>query len=250
MTPIQDYYARAQSIDGWFNRESAAIWDVLLAFQGDRGITGNLGEIGVWEGKSALLAAMHMRENEELLLIDPRSMTGAGEIIKEMCPNASCTYHQNKSCAFRGTELFHRNASTFRWFHIDGEHTSQAVHLDLEIANYLLREDGIITVDDFFSALYPQVTEAVFSFLATNSARLKLFLAGFNKAYLCRPCALRTYARHIADNLYPAMITRGCADIMFCKTTAPDDSSCFGITRRIFDMDQRGPDWDQKIIEI
>jgi len=253
MTPIFEKYLHlSHNIEGWFNKPSAAIWDILLGFQEESGIKGNLGEIGVWEGKSALLSAMHQQEGEALLLIDPRQLVSAEQTIEEACPDTQRIYFPNKSNLFRGTDFFQRNASTFRWFHIDGSHTAQFVHLDLEIANFLLDDNGIIALDDFFSPSYPQITEALFTFLASSTSRLKLILVGFNKGYLCRPLAVRRYARFFKEELSRGMAKRGYPKITIFKTTAPHDSTCFGIGPRseTFDLDYRGPDWDQKNIEI
>ncbi len=251
-TTFAKYLHLSQNIEGWFNKPSAAIWDTLLGFQEKSGIKGNLGEIGVWEGKSALLAAMHQRVGETLLLIDPRQRATAQQTIEEACPETERIYFPKKSSLFRGTDLFQHNASSFRWFHIDGSHTAQFVKLDLEIADFLLDDEGIITLDDFFSPSYPQITEALFAFLTNSTCRLKLILVGFNKGYLCRPLAVRRYTHFFKEELSREMAERGFPQITIIKSTASYDSTCFGIgpSWENFDLAYRGPDWDRKNIEI
>lgn len=251
MSIYQNYLNSSQHAEGWFNNESSAIWDILLDFQSKNNISGNIGEIGVWHGKSALLSAMHQKADEGLLLIDPRPMIEAKDLLGKARPNTKCFFFEGISAHFRRSELFYKGASSFRWFHIDGEHSSQSVFLDLEIANFLLSEDGIIVIDDFFFPAYPQVTEAVFSFLKTNHSRLKLILTGFNKGYLCRPIVARKYLEFIKAEFHQEMTVRNCKNITIWKSTAPDDSSSFGITNRYLDLDYRGPDWgDQKSITV
>ena len=63
----------------------------------------------------------------------------------------------------RSPELMQHRRS-FRWIHIDGEHTGQAVGNDLAIAHELLADDGIICIDDFFNPAYAQVSAASFPF--------------------------------------------------------------------------------------
>lgn len=251
MSTHQNYLNLSKDTEGWFGKESSAIWDILLEFQSKNNISGNIGEIGVWHGKSALLGAMHQKADEGLLLIDPRPMVEAKNLLGKAHPNTKCFFFESISSHFRRSELYSKGASSFRWFHIDGEHSSQSVFLDLEIANFLLSEDGIISVDDFFFAAYPQVTEAVFSFLKTNHSRLKLILTGFNKGYLCRPIAARKYLEFIKADFHKEMTSRDCSNITIWKSTSPDDSNSFGITNRYLDFDYRGPDWgDQSLINI
>ena len=65
----------------------------------------------------------------------------------------------------------------------------------------------------FFSPGYPQVTQAVFQFLATRPGRLALVLCEFNKGYLCRPKAARGFLEYVRTSLYADMVERGCGKV-------------------------------------
>lgn len=251
MSIYKRYKELTHEIEGWFSTESIGIWDSFLEFQKKSQLQGNIGEIGVWHGKSALLAAMHLRKNEKMLLVDPRPMHEAKEVIKKNCPNSLCAFFEHTSSHLKKIEAYQNSASSFRWFHIDGEHSSQAAYLDLEIADYLLSEDGMIVVDDFFKPMYPQITAAVFKYIDSRPMRLQLILVGHGKGYICRPRIAKTYLSFIKNNLHSEMIERGISNITIFKTTSPDDMNCFGIGDKYLDFNYRGPDWgDQRMIQI
>jgi hypothetical protein len=82
--------------------------------------------------------------------------------------------------------------ASFRFIHIDGEHFYNSVRSELEWAERLLRDGGIIAVDDFFNINSACVTQAVFDSLAAHPHALRMFLAG-HKTYLAAP---RHFARY------------------------------------------------------
>ena len=133
---------------------------------------------------------------------------------------------------------------------MDGEHSGQSVINDLEIADHLLSDRGMAVFDDFFSPGYPQVTQAVFQFLATQPGHLALVPCGFNKGYLCRPKAAREYLQFVRTSLCSNMAERGCDQVTIWKTTEPGDMNTFGVTDRYLDFNHRGPDWDQNNLNI
>ena len=77
--------------------------------------------------------------------------TNLGPLTKE-----EVHYIKQKSVELNRSPELMRHRRSFRWIHIDGEHTGQAVANDLAIAHDLLADDGIICIDDFFSPAYPQ----------------------------------------------------------------------------------------------
>jgi predicted O-methyltransferase YrrM len=237
-------------VPGWFYPESAAIWDTLLSYQTASNIYGNLLEIGVFQGKSAAMAALHRQGEETCILVDPLPLKGARQRIESVLPEAKCEYIQEMSQHLPRHAFVRDAARDFRWIHIDGEHSAQAMQNDLAIAESLLSDRGILVIDDFFSASYPQITQAVFRFMDVNPSRLMLFLCGYNKGYLCRPRAAREYLVFLKHALYINMANRGIKHITVCKTSEPSDMNTFGIIERYVDRDYRGPDWDLENIHI
>ena len=68
----QRFLESFSDVPGWFYPESAAIWDTLLSYQTARNVYGNRMEIGVFQGKSAAMAALHSRGEETCILVDSR----------------------------------------------------------------------------------------------------------------------------------------------------------------------------------
>ncbi len=236
---------------GWFYHESAAIWDTFLSYQEATNNVGNMLEIGVYQGKSAGMLALHRRGEETCVLVDVTPLHQVRQRIEQAVPNAKCEYLQEMSQFLVRHPFVREAARDFRWIHIDGEHSAQAVSSDLALAETLLSDRGIIVLDDFFSPHYPQITQALFRFLDANPGRLMLMLCGFNKGYLCRPRAAHEYLTFMRSSLFANLARRGCGKrVTICKTTAPSDMNAFGIIERYNDMDYRGPDWDIANIAI
>ena len=229
---------------GWFYHESAGIWDTLLTYQEATNNIGNMLEIGVYQGKSAGMLALHRRGEESCVLVDVLPLTQVRQRIEQAVPGVKCEYLQEMSQFLMRHPFVREAARDFRWIHIDGEHSAQAVYNDLALAETLLSDRGIIVLDDFFSPFYPQITQALFRFLDANPGRLTLILCGFNKGYLCRPRAAHEYLALMQTSLYSNLAKRGSRNVTVCKTTSPADMNTFGVIERYNDLDYRGPDWD------
>lgn len=235
--------AHAQT-EGWFGVEAAALWDTLLTAQREQGIVGDLLEIGVWHGKSAALAAMHVdRSRERLWLVD---LWLKEEEVRATLARVGAAYPEDIQVRRCDSRSLSRDRALrrerFRWIHIDGEHTADAVSSDLELARRLLDPRGIICIDDFFNWMYPQVTSAVFETLRRRRRQLTLFLCGFNKAYVCATRFADTYLSYCRHHLVSAMQERGQL-VTLAKTASFEDIGCFSVGRRIEGRTLRGTDW-------
>jgi SAM-dependent methyltransferase len=249
-TTFEAYRGITAGIDGWFSIPAVAIWDALLSFQAERSIHGHLFEIGVWEGKSAALMAMHARSGEKLVLADfelkpkaiRRALSSAGigegvEVIELGGDSRALHMHPIHPECFQKV----------RWMHIDGQHSARAVSSDMALANQLLAPDGVLVIDDFFSWLYPQVTEAVLRYVRQFPDDFTLFLCGYNKAYLCRTHFAHRYLEFCAQELPEALSARG-VESTLAKTTYPAEMNTFGIGPVFQDLTRRGPDWEPDML--
>ena len=235
--------------EGWFHEMAAVVWDCLLTFQSRARIRGNLLEIGVWRGKSAILQAMHAASDEELVLVDVRIRDEMRRTIGGVKPSRA-HYIQIDSRDLSTTQRYLDGSRSYRWIHIDGEHSGPALAADLTTANHLLNAAGIVTIDDFMSPMYPQVTRTTFDYLSQHEGDLQIFLCGFNKAYLCRPGMAPTYLSFVKESLHADMRSRGYGNVTIFKTARPGDMNCFGIEGRYEDLNYRGPDADEHSISI
>ncbi len=229
---------------GWFQWEAAAIWDALYEFHRAEGIHGDLLEIGVFRGKSAALSLLHTdRDRETLVLVDLWLRKRRIRRIVRRFGREDWRGIEAHRCdsreIFELPEFAGRDRS-FRWIHIDGEHSTEALRNDLEAAHRLLADRGIACIDDFFCSSYPHLTKTVFEYLSENPSHFQLFLTGFGKAFLARPKEARTYLRFCRRELIARLEQRRVRLTLF--ETAACMEAGFGICPREKDLTYRGSD--------
>jgi predicted O-methyltransferase YrrM len=248
LRPFHRYMTEYGSIEGWFKEGAIATWDSLLAHQTALDVRGNLMEIGVAKGKSAALMALRSRAEETCVFIDLAIRRQAIDVI-ETIRTENNVWLQDASQNVRTDARIGSRAGTFRWIHVDGEHSGRAVLNDLDIAGRALSPEGVICLDDFMSPAYPQVTMSAFRFLDQRE-EFSLFLNGFNKGYICRRGFAPTYLRFLKERMFRELERRRFTDVTVWKTTDPDDMNCFGQTRKYLHYDSKGPDWAPHTVPI
>jgi predicted O-methyltransferase YrrM len=228
----QSFCQKYSSVPGFSYPESFGIWDFLLDLQHQSMIGGDLMEIGVYYGKSAVLMAMHAQENEELFLVDCTDFVDHAKVTVANVRSEKVSVLKVKSSDPGVWKLANARARALRWIHIDGDHKAETVQNDLLLANMLLNDDGIICVDDFCNTRYPSLTYAVCTFLEQHRNELQMFLCGFNKVYLVRPIQLHRHLHAVRDKLGDALAKLGFNNFTIYKTDLPGAINCFGIAGR------------------
>lgn len=156
---------QVESIPGWFSHQDQAIFEILLAYQNSINLLGDLLEIGVYLGKSAVVLGAYRKRDEEVVVCD-------------LFLNASNSEHNDDENSFSYSDLtrptFERNYQRargelprilecsslnlgsnlknqkFRFIHVDGSHLYEIVKHDLDFAiDALISQGGIIVMDDF-----------------------------------------------------------------------------------------------------
>ena len=191
---MKDFFEKAkiiESMGGWISRESHAIFDFLLNFQKSNELHGNLMEIGVYHGKTSAVMSEFVEEGENLFMVDPWLEAYKSEILKNLESYSQIEQNKLKMLSISSQDLIRdidkQLYGSFRFIHIDGNHTAQFLYNDLITADKLLNSVyGIVAIDDFMSYLYPQVTECVYKYLHLNPFSFRLILTAYNKAYLVR----------------------------------------------------------------
>ena len=186
-------WEKVDALPGWFGFHSYALWRSLLDFQQAGNIRGDLFEIGVWRGRSASVLATYCRDDETLHLCDLR-IDDAGPAARRSRASARPAA-RSRPISAPSSELPRRldlraMHQSVRWMHIDGEHTGPVVYRELELANQIVRSDGLVVIDDFFSPRYPANTTEAVRYLEKNPFHFRLFAVAFNKGYFCRPESL------------------------------------------------------------
>lgn len=237
-----------RGIEGFMEESNVAIWDSLLCLHNDICIQGNLMEIGVYKGKSASVLCQHRRPDEELWLVDFSAFIDEAQRNLSSLTPARVHFVKQRSSDLWRHEGLRAARRSFRWVHIDGEHTGSAVANDLSLASDLLADRGIVCVDDFFNPAYPQITAAVFQCLQSRPYELVLVLCGQNKGYLCRPTAARYYTDYFRNALSKDLVSRGIQYLTLFKTAPNADFAGWGIGQRAEDRDHYGLDENPDLI--
>jgi hypothetical protein len=228
-------------VEGFMWPEAMVMWDVLLDFQKTNKITSGILEIGVYYGKSATLLGLHCAREEPLFLVDLWDW-GQKENVRRLTGKDPQSIVSDSSVV-REHPGITALAGKLRWIHIDGDHTTQGVRTDLENCNRLLSDDGIICLDDFLNAGFPQVSAVTFEFLKDHPDDLKLFLCGYGKGYLCRPEKLDDYIEFLKADLVRELKNRQMQNFSVYRTDDPKVFNCIGVSYRFLDKDLFGDFW-------
>lgn len=200
---------KTRHIHGWFSPEAALLFAWIDEIQKSDGVVGDLLEIGVHHGKTAVfLGAMLDPVREKLAVCDlfgkqAGNVSGSGAGDREIFEENWRRYGNARG----RVQIFEKPSSELtpaevgqnhRFVHVDGGHTKQEALHDLRLAARTTSEDGVIVLDDAMTPEWPGVAEALIQFLSGDNDFCAI-AAGFNKMILVRRSAADRYTRHL-DN--------------------------------------------------
>lgn len=165
--------------------------------QKSNGISGNLFEIGVHHGRSAILLALMAAAHETAVFIDlferqneNIDFSGHGnrdifeENLRAWAPEQPVDIVQANSIDLEFSSI-QTLESGVRFAHIDGAHYRAAVINDLIKTEAITRDGGIVIVDDFVHTGFPGVNEACNHYLELDrTTGLAPIALGHNKLIL------------------------------------------------------------------
>ena len=228
MTPdeVHDYTRTMARIDGWFWPAAAYLFAWIDDQQRRAGVTGNLFEIGVYHGKSAVLLARLLQTSERLGVcdlfgravdaarrpqavdmgrVDPNRTDLNGEFLARFLGNlrnhgpSTSLGKVDAYCGASGRLDVADTTDHCRIFHIDGGHEAADVVADLAVADRALAPGGVVILDDFHNFAWPGVAEGFFTFMRDRPDRFAPLAIGFNKGVLCRSADHATWRARLAD---------------------------------------------------
>lgn len=195
---LNDRYAPIRDEAVPFPVESVFVWYFLLAIQKEAGITGDILEMGVEHGGTALLEAVSLADDENLVLIDFRRSERFA-VAKAKLDQSIQDRITFLECSTRSPELSEVESRKFRFVHIDAGHSKEDVVLDFERFAECVSEDGLLCMDDVFEIRWPGVTEALHE-VVPKSDFVPVFFAN-RKLYLARKKAAGMYQKAILENV-------------------------------------------------
>jgi hypothetical protein len=188
-------YARGcEQIPGFFYVADFMLFDFILAHQLDSEVAGDMLEIGVYRGKSAILMGCGLRPDERLIACDlfdkvmshedlsiEHRKTYGGLDVAEFYRNWN-HYHSQQRLDVRICDSAQlTELPPLRFTHIDGCHNHQCVRGDIKLAAKHTGPRGVISLDDYRIAEEPGVAAAISE--AVAAGELFPFCASDMKLY-------------------------------------------------------------------
>lgn len=200
-------YLKVRRIQGWLPPHACRLIAILDAVQKGEGIRGNLFEIGVWHGKSAIPLASLLADEESLGvcdIFDDTDANGNSLKLRRLQENMSRFFADTSFLRVypRSSRELSRDdvSADCRLIHIDGAHDSLNVYEDLVLAESCVHEQGAIVMDDAFQAMWPGVSDGIYRFMYERPDQLVPLVFGFRKLVLVRSSAVAHYSEHFADS--------------------------------------------------
>ena len=180
-----------EKIDGWLYLKALRITDFIDQCQDHSGVKGNIGEIGLYFGKYFIFLYLLARNKESVIGLDLFENTAWRDNFNNNLDD--WRYPENEPVIVR-TNSLHVAASDllgwaggpFRLFSVDGGHSMKVALHDLELANAVLANGGVVMLDDYFDPKFPGVSEALNRFFLQQGEECRLvpfFITG-NKLFL------------------------------------------------------------------
>ncbi|MFI8171201.1 class I SAM-dependent methyltransferase [Streptomyces sp. NPDC085931] len=173
-------------VPGWFPALDQMLFTWFLERQREQGIRGDLLELGVYLGKSAILLGHHLQPGETFTVCD---------LFEGEAPDGANQAEAAKSYASLTRQAFERNYLSFhdslptviaapssvvpqrvapgtcRFVHIDASHLYEHVYGDIGAAHDVLRPEGVVVLDDFRSEHTPGVSVAAWEAVLNRGLR-------------------------------------------------------------------------------
>jgi hypothetical protein len=195
-----------KAVKGWLQRVDAEIIGAILDHQQQHAVAGACVEIGVHHGKSFIPLCMALRGDELALCIDlfdeqskNLDASGKGDFDAFQSNLARFGIDPARLRTFKGSsedvrpEEILQQVGPVRFFSVDGGHWKSIVQNDLRLAEQTLASGGVIALDDYCRAEWPDVTTGYALWQESTPSDIVAFAVGSNKLYLCRRAMAPAY---------------------------------------------------------
>jgi len=189
---FQEYLEAFNSIEGWFSFDAALLFTTYNQLIAAKGVRGDVLEIGVYHGLSAISLAALRGPGKLFYAVDlfekmqdqnvSRSGIGNRQIfernLKRFYPDLSfLKIIEGPAAALNPTAL----SRNFSFCHVDGGHSREETCQDLALCHSLLLPGGLVAIDDYFNAQFPGVCEGAAQYMLRHPNSLRPLAIGYNK---------------------------------------------------------------------
>ncbi|BCL25498.1 class I SAM-dependent methyltransferase [Streptomyces aurantiacus] len=189
MTAVADstrYPLVLDDVLGWFSPLDQGLFGWFLTRQNDRGERGDLLEMGVYMGKSAVFLGEHLKRGETFTVCDlfesPASDDANNAEIAQYHPSVSREAFEHNYLSFHDELPRVLQASTSvvphevapascRFVHIDASHLYEHVSGDIAAARDAVLPTGLVVLDDFRAKHTPGVAMATWETVLLHGLR-------------------------------------------------------------------------------
>ena len=189
---LESYFGAFDRIEGWLSPDAALMFMAYHGVIAEHGVAGDVLEIGVHHGLSALALAAMRNDGARLVAID---------LFDELqSENISCSGSGSRARFERNMREFFGDIAFvtcitapssslapadlgggFSFCHVDGGHTAAETYADLDLCSQILLPGGLLALDDYFNPAFPGVCEGAIKFWLDHAAALTPLAVGFNK---------------------------------------------------------------------
>jgi len=212
--PLRAYARRgSRKVEGWLTRIDAEITRVLLEAQTGDQMSGGVAEIGVHHGRYFIELALSLGDDEKAVALDlfeaqheNVDRSGKGDRARFQANLAAFGIDEARVEILQGSSLdaapatFTDAAGAVRFFSVDGGHWRDLVLNDLRLASTAIAPHGIIALDDWNNAAWPDVTGAYYLWMQEAGAAGFAPLAAAAKLYVCREEHLQFYRAKLRND--------------------------------------------------
>jgi Methyltransferase domain len=189
---LQKYLLAFQRIEGWFQVDAALLFMAFHQRLCGAGKAGDVLEIGVHHGLSAIAVAAMRGAGKRFVAIDlfedlqKRNISQSGLGNRAIFEQNMAEFHGERGfmevIARPSAEVSAGELGTgFTFCHIDGGHSASETLHDLSLCHDITVDEGLIALDDYFNPRYPGVGEGAIEFMRRNPGALQPVAAGYNK---------------------------------------------------------------------
>jgi hypothetical protein len=206
---LNDYLSIGnRATPGWLWQSAAYITSVLGMNQLQIGVTGDVGEIGVWQGRYLTLLGLLGQPTEAVVGIDsfvhsPDPARFEKQIRDRFQANPYLS-SRLKLIKSDSTKLVPNDVSKvggpFRLFSVDGGHLADEVYSDINLVCDLLVDRGVMILDDILNPTCPGVFEGTLRFLNTEKGKdFAAFCYAGNKLFVARKDSAAYWKQYLLD---------------------------------------------------
>jgi len=195
-------------MNGWWKDLLFDVYEVIDGYQKENNIKGNIAEIGIFEGRSLIPLANFRSDGELVIGMDNGKWVEDRRYEKYL--NEAYGETDDIKLFFESSKNTKRylDYKPYRMFYVDGDHSTEMTLNDLEVAQEVMSEGGIIFLDDYRNAKHGRnICKAIDFFLSKHSDLNVAFSSG-ETMFITKNEMVKEYNNLLNEKLHDWIITK------------------------------------------